>query len=56
MAETVKITHRHNCPNCFYFFECSEPQCATDYSKRCPECWETKSYMSMFSDTNVGDD
>lgn len=32
--------HTHNCPNCFFFFEYSEPECVTDYSKCCNECWE----------------
>lgn len=30
--------HKHNCPNCFHFFDCSETECATDYSASCPEC------------------
>lgn len=34
-TETVKTTHRHNCPNCFYFFDCDELECANDYSKCC---------------------
>ena len=30
--------HKHNCPNCFHFFDCTEAECATDYSASCPEC------------------
>jgi len=56
VADDAVRRHTHNCPNCFHFFDCSESECATDYSKCCPECWDDKNYMSMFSQTNVGDD
>lgn len=31
-------SHKHNCPNCFYFFDCTETECATNYSASCSDC------------------
>jgi hypothetical protein len=39
-AEPDARHHKHNCPNCFYFFDCDESECAADYSKCCDECWD----------------